>query len=423
MALAYSTLAGRALYADGAWYVLVHLLTPHRFNDYDPQRSFASYITQAPILFGQRFGVDSVAIYAALYSIGVFVIPALAMLVALFLSRRQPLLFAVNSMAIATFGFGANFINTESNLLFGLVLLSATIIALDRPAQILRGAVLPILAFALLRTYEGMLLIGPVLAAWAFVVASRSTLEWERFGLRLSGFLFVLGSIIGLGGFLAPRDPGNASSFLAHAVLFWRNPQIFLYLSALFAIPAMCVPRRNLRLVCIALVVIFGALFVTSILQLKGYYSYQVYHENRSFLVLLMPVLIAALFAAYWFRPNWIQNGPPEGSYAIMLLPLAFAIAGDIIGTNRWNAYVGAFCDVLQNESSPAERLAQLQRTGVMTAWRWTHPTMSVLLRDGGSSAMVINEPTAWEPFNPAAARAIPYRGLCSAPLVRRAGK
>ena len=85
-ALAYSTVAARVLYGDGALYVLFHLLTPHRFNDYDFQRTFASVISQAPILFGQRMGLDSVAAYAALYSFGIFVIPAMTMVTALFLA-------------------------------------------------------------------------------------------------------------------------------------------------------------------------------------------------------------------------------------------------------------------------------------------------------------------------------------------------
>ena len=134
LALTYSTLTGRVLYADGAFYVLVHLFTPNRFNDYDTQRSFASFISQAPILFGQRLGVDTASSYAALYSVGVFVFPAAAFLAALFLGRKQPLLFAANAVAIAVFGFGTNFINTEANLLFGLVWLAVTIMALDRAA-------------------------------------------------------------------------------------------------------------------------------------------------------------------------------------------------------------------------------------------------------------------------------------------------
>src|SRR5258708_10137351 len=166
-ALLYSSLSSRALYADGALYVLIHFQHPYQFDDYDSHRSFASFIAQSPLLAAQRFGAAGVASYAAMYSLGAFLFPALCMLTALFLSRGRPLLFAANLAAITVFGFGTNFINSEVNLLAGLVLLAGALIASEKSAPILRGFLLPGVAFALVRVYEGMLLGGPILAVWA----------------------------------------------------------------------------------------------------------------------------------------------------------------------------------------------------------------------------------------------------------------
>lgn len=135
VALAYSIATARVLYGDGAWFVLTHLLTPYRFNDYDFQRTFASVISQAPFLFGQRLGLDSVAAYIALYAFGIFVLPAV------------------------------------------------TILALHGSAPILRGLVLPTIAIALLRSYEGMLLVGPFLAMWATISAVQHEGRLESIGL------------------------------------------------------------------------------------------------------------------------------------------------------------------------------------------------------------------------------------------------
>lgn len=411
-------MAARVLYGDGAWYVLVHLLTRYRFNDYDFQRSFASYISQSPILFGQRLGLEPVAVYAALYSLGIFVFPALAMLAALFLSRRQPALFAANAVAIVVYGFGLNFINSEANLLFGLVWLAATIMALDRPAPILRGIVLPLISIALLRTYEGMLLVGPILAAWALVGAGRADSERERIGLALSALLLLLGAIIGFGGFLAPRDPGNAAGFLGSAFRYLGNPQGFLLLCALLVLPAIYLPRRPWRLACAVLSVICGVAFLAGMARLEGYYAFDVYYVNRSFLVLSLPVFVGLLFAAYYARPQWLARGSQE-AYAWVLIPVAFAVAGDMFGTFRWGTYVKEFCAVLDRDAAPAERLGVLMKSGVRTAWPWTHPTMSVLLRDRGSRSLVTNEPNQrFEPFDPALSPSIEYWGLCQAPLL-----
>jgi len=420
VAIAYSTATARVLYGDGSWSVLQHLLTPLRFNDYDVQRSFASFITQAPILFGQRIGVDSVFAYAALYSFGIFVIPAVAMVIALSLARQQPALFAANGLAILIYGFGANFINSEANLLFGFVWLAVTILALEGPAPILRSVVLPTLAFAMLRLYEGMLLVGPVLALWAIMATARIEAARDRIGLVLAALLFFLGATIGLGGFLAPRSPGNASNFLLNAFAYLRNPHAFLLMSGLAVIPGICLSGRWLRLACVATSAMFGLGFVAAITRLEGFYSFSVYYQNRSFMMFSLSVFVAALLVVEWRRPGWMRPDPGNTGHALLLVPFAFAVTGDAVGTYRWSAYVQAYCEVLDQDVSPLERLNVLQRSGARTAWTWTHPTMSVLLRDRGSKAMVVNEPGAfqWEPFDPADAVSIGYWGLCQAPLV-----
>jgi len=417
LALAYASLKGRVLYGDGAWYVLVHLLTPQRFNDYDFQRTFASVITQAPVLLGQRLGIERVSVYAALYSFGVFVVPAIAMMIGLWLSRRQPLLFAAIAAAIPIWGFGINFINSEANVMFGFAWLAASIIAMRGPAPLLRGLVLPALALALLRTYEGMLLAGPVLAAWATVAASRTRSEIERIGLVLSTLLFVVAAAIGFGGFVAPRDPNNALRFAESVFAYLRGPHCFLLLSVACALAAFAVPIPRARWIASAASAMFGIGFVVAILRLDGYYSFSVYYHNRTFIVLLLPAVLAALAAIDLWRSGWLAEGiEPYGAWpAIMLVPIAFAVAGDIAGTYRWQSFVASFCRVLEQDMPPDARLKALQASGARTGWAWTHPSMSMLLRSRGSSAMVVNQPGAssWEPFDPNWGRTIPYRGIC----------
>ncbi len=419
-ALAYSTATARVLYGDGAWFVLTHLLTPYRFNDYDFQRTFASVISQAPVLFGQRLGLDSVAAYTALYSFGIFVLPAVTMVIALVLARKQPVLFAMIGFAILVYGFGANFINTEANLFFGFVWLSVTILALYGSAPILRGLVLPAIAIALLRSYEGMLLVGPFLALWATISAVRHEGRLESIGLVFAALLYLLGATIGLGGFLSPRDPGNASSFLSTAFAYLEHPHLFLFLAGIAVIPGILLPSHRLRIVSATVSALLGLGFVLSITRLEGYYSFSLYYQNRSFMVLFLPSFVGLALAVYAYRPVWLRPDTDATGRALFLVPLAFAVAGDAVGTYRWSSYVQAFCSALEMPSTPLERLGMLKQSGARTAWAWTHPTLSVLLRDRGSQSMVVNEPGAsgFEPFVPTRAMSISYRGLCQAPLV-----
>ncbi len=432
-AFAYSVLTARVLFGDGASFLLKLLISPHNFLDYDTQRTYASLITQAPVLFGQRlelrFGTVSgdaalyasdVSGYAALYALGVFGIPALLMTLALFLARKQRLLFMAIGLAIVVYGFGVNFINSEANLFFGLVWLAVTILALNGTVPILRGLILPLIAIVLLRTYEGMLLVGPVLAFWSISAARKSSNHIEQIGFVIAAVLFVMGSVIALGGFLSPHLAYNASGFLANAFTYLKNPQFFLLLSGLAATLANFMPRRRWLLFSAAISALLGLGFVIMIVHLDGFYSYDVYYNNRSFLVLFLPVFVGSLLATYLLKPAWLLPGTEDSRYLIILIPFIFAVVGDGIGTYRWNTYTKLFCQVLDVDMSPQQRIDMLKNSGSRTAWRWTHPTMSVLLRDLGSKAMVVNEAGAsnWQPFEPEYAPVINYRGLCQSPLL-----
>jgi hypothetical protein len=420
IALAYAALAGRSLYGDGGWFVLVHLVTPFHFNDYDFQRSFASFVSQAPILLGQRLGLGGAADYAALYTVGAFAIPAAALWSALAVARRQPALFAAIAFAIAIYGFGTSFINTEANLLFGLVWLAVAILALEAPAPFLRGFALPAIGFALLRAYEGMLLVGPVLALWAMLSSLRPHSEGERIGLVVAALFFVLGAVIGFGGFLSPRDPANASSFIGSAFAFLGNPQCLLLIAAALGTAAACATARAMRIGCGVATALFGCAYVIAIARLQGFYGFDVYFRNRAFMVLCLPLFVGAILAVHRLRPSWLSARPAPSAYALAAMPIAFAIAADMVGTYRWVQYLRAFCDVIEHQASPLERLQALKASGARTAWPWTHPTLSVLLRERASTAMVVNEPGAfgWEPFAPDKAPAIAYQGVCQSPLL-----
>jgi hypothetical protein len=410
----------RSLYGDGGWYVLIHLLTPHQFNDYDFHRSFASFMTQAPLLLGQRLGAESVASYAALYSLGTFVFPAALFIYALYLAQHQGTLFSATSAAIIVFGFGVNFINSEVNLFFALVWLAVVMLSLQGVRPLLRGFALPIVAFTLTRVYEGMLLMGPLLALWALVAFNRTDNHQEKIGLSFAGILFVLGAATGLTGFLAPRDPSNASDFVATSLAYLRSPQVWLLLSVTSVLSAIRTAKKKRSVALILAGLLFAALFLLAIIDLDGYYSYSIYYYNRSFLVFLLPIAVAVLFVRYYRRAKPELGEGGGGRFSLILIPFAVAIGGDVLGTYRWHTYVDTFCRVLEADIPASSGVAVLKQSGAKTGWLWTHPALSVLLRDRGSRAMVRNEmPERWQPFDPAKAITLNYLGLCQAPLWR----
>jgi len=403
----------RSFYGDGAYVVLGLLRTPMEYNDYDFHRSFASYIGQTPVLFGERLGIVNVSAYGGLYSFAVNGIPLLAYVIGLALARNAPRLFTATALALAVFGFGANFTNSEGNLFMALAWLAGVVLALPGPRRFARGIALPALAFVLLRTYEGMVLAGPILAIWSYAKAARTDDADERIGLVPATLLFAIAGLIGFSGYVAPRDPGNAASFSSAMFLYLRNPQMWLLLAAVCVLVAVLVSQRafalGMALVAIALAVIFFA----SMLGQQDYYAYRIYYQNRAFLVLLLPVALAALAVADLYGRGCLARGVAPARMLALLVPFAAVVAVDLLGSVRWFAYMNTFCDVLARPGGASAGIAQLKASGAVTGWPWTHPSLSLLLRDHRSRAIVLNDTGKWQPFDSAQITLTAYRGAC----------
>lgn len=411
--LAASAAVCRSLYGDGAWVVLSELANPLHYNDYDFHRSFASYITQTPLLLGERMGMRNVTAYAALYTLGIEALPAALFVFALFIARGTPTLFAVTAGAIAVFGFGVNVVNSEANLLFALVWLSTVILALPGRRPVLRGYVLPLIALALLRVYEGMLLAGPVLAIQSFAMARRHRGSEEQPGLTIATLAFVVATLIGFSGFVAPRDAGNASNFQANVVTYLSDPQAFLLASALLSMASASIAQRRMRWLCLAASGAAACVFVGRMLDLHGYYAYRLYYFNRSFLVLLLPIFVGgALFATRHHAPFRGARDPRVALIAAVM-PFVAVVVVDLAGSVRWMSYMRTFCGVLDDPGTASQGIEHLRHSGTVMGTRWTHPALSVLLRRQGSHAMVQNDPGEFQPFDPGGSMKISYRGAC----------
>jgi hypothetical protein len=403
----------RSLYADGGYVVLGLLNKPMHYNDYDFHRSFASFIGQTPVFLGQRLGLVNISAYGGIYTFAVDGLPLLAYVAALVLARNIPRLFAASALALALFGFGANFTNSEGNLFLGLAWLAGVLLALPGRRHVARGIVLPALAFVLLRIYEGMLLAGPVLAAWAYMKAVRTDSVDEKIGLVLATLMFAIACLIGFSGYVAPRDPGNAANFASAFFAYLRNPQWWLLLATGCVVAVMLLASRVLALGAAVASIVLAAIFVGGMLGLRGYGAYRVYYDNRSFLVLLLPLALVGLATADLFGNRWLERSVAPARLLALLVPLVAVFAIDVLGSARWFAYVNTFCDVLAEPETASTGVARLRASGAMTGWGWTHPTLSILLRRSGTSTIVRDEPGNWQPFDPAEIELTGYRGVC----------
>jgi hypothetical protein len=388
----------RVLFADGA-YVLYELLTnPHRFVAIELGRGVALHVMESPVLLGELLSVLGIGAMARLLHLGIFGVPLALFICALWLVRRELVLFALTVSAFAVFSFSINFIDTETNFYFAVCWLAATILALPGVCPILRGTVLPLVAVLSISNHEGAIFSAPALAIWATLRAQRSPAAVEITGLGMAAVFFWIAAVIALVAGLAPRDMHNASGFLADVPAILMSPHRWLLLTAALAPCALLLRGHNLRLACLALAVASGILYVRAISRVAGYYGYYFYYSNRAALALLMVVALGIFALASRSQPAAAVIEHRRAGYLVALIPLVFAVTGDLIGSYRWNSYLTTFCEVLTANDDPQTRLQKLEASGNLTGWRWTHPTLSVLLRPPDSSAFVVNAPGGWEP-------------------------
>jgi hypothetical protein len=415
-ALIPAIMVHRVLYADGAYYLYLLLTTPNKFMAIYFGRVVSLHVMEAPVLLGELLSVNSISSMARLFHLGVFGVPAALFLAALWLVRRDVRLFAITASAFAVFSFCVSFLNTETNYYFAMCWLAATTLALpeDRPAM--RGALLPVLAALCISAHEAAVFSAPVLAIWSTMRAMRTDSSFETAGLSMAALLFWIAAGIALVAGLAPRDVENASGFLSSIPKLLNAPPRWLLATAILVPCATLFAGRNVRIALVAISIVSGLLYVRAIAHVAGYYGFSFYYANRAGLTILIVPALAILAWASRKQPGESGGKRRTSNYFLALVPLVFAVSGDLVGSFRWNNYVNAFCEVLAADMEPQARLKALEASGHATGWVWTHPTLSILLRARDSSAFVTNGPGRWEPPEVRAENRLNRPGICPDP-------
>ena len=179
------------LYSDAA-YFLTEIIARADFNSFDDQpRLFLVAATQVPILVALKLGVTDLKRLVPIYSFTLLAVPALFYSLALLHARHDENLLGWVVGAIAlVFLPSCLFSIGEYNMLYAAVVLAATYLASPRPLSALDDAFLLLTAVFLLRSYETMLFLGPLLAALAVRRVPSETLQSLEIWRQLSPRLF-----------------------------------------------------------------------------------------------------------------------------------------------------------------------------------------------------------------------------------------
>lgn len=172
--------AARGLHGDGAFYLL-SILTQEKFISDEAARQHVLALTQFPAVWAMHLGCQDLKLLIRVHSIGLILLPIAFWFFALALqngSNRFWLMLIAFSATYLSSGFHAN---GEYNLTYAMVALCASII-LKKSISNWLALVMLVAAFALIRSYEAMVYLGPLLILWLGYVGGMSgtTREWLR---------------------------------------------------------------------------------------------------------------------------------------------------------------------------------------------------------------------------------------------------
>ncbi len=282
----------KSLYADGAYFFL-KIITSGRFM-LMPARELAGIATQLPLLLGLHIGVVEIDALARLFGFGLIGVPILLWTYALYIHRHS-IFFWFFVLAFTWFYLLSGFFAIgEYNVAYALVAAAAAILLVPT-ITLGEGIVLCTVAFIGTRSYELMVVAGPLLALGCL---GRLRVDGSRIGVGarwLIGFsagLFVLGAVFALVSILNPRDSATfAGATRGPALLF--SSQI-LYVSSLTFLALVASLNRRPRWLGTFLVGI-GAVLATAYLADDALRVYP------SFSYSLRTALILPMFAGLFF--------------------------------------------------------------------------------------------------------------------------
>lgn len=247
------------LYSDAAYY-LTEILAKGGFDAFDdPQRLFMIAASQVPVVIALKLGLTDLKWLVPIYSFTLLAVPALFYSLALLHARHDEDLLGWVIGAIAlVFLPSCLFSIGEYNMPYAAVVLAATYLASPRALSAREDAVLLLTAVFLLRAYEMMLFLGPLLAALAIRRLPPETLQgaeaWRQRSPRLFYFA-VMAFPVGLAVCVYQARIGFPVAAIAAAIAM---------VAATRARPGLLSRRSGIVLIVVAALFLAGAVIAAS---------------------------------------------------------------------------------------------------------------------------------------------------------------
>jgi hypothetical protein len=397
----------RALFVDGGPTLVLMMHNGGYALFWDARQTLAA-VTQAPAALALKLGVTDSHLLARLLSVGLFFLPSAYYHASLWRARRDPALLGAVLLAMAVAFLPTSFfIVGEYNTVFAAVLFAAVMPATaDRPTV---GDSLPLIATALilLRSYETMLVFGPLVAGlvvWRLRRSGRRDIGSLMYGLAAVLFLasagFSLQSMYGW-----HNDPNHVHDTLAGIELFWTNLQFVLPLSALLivALAGLIVPRSLESLRPYLVPGFLLVLVALSPMLWLGDGTLRPYPKGHYHSRMVASLVMAAIMIAIWLyalRPAWAPRAlevlaRPANGRRLMLFGLAAYLAAmpaDIVLSELWRRSVVVFQATIARRPGliPVEETAFSREPYKHLIENWTLVSQSLAQRRSPSDGVIV---------------------------------
>lgn len=407
----FSIVSLHCLYADGS-YQLTEVLRSGGFVSIAKNRDCADFIFQFPVLLAIKLGVTDLYWLQLAFGVGCFLSWPVAMTLCWIMAPRH--------LWLAMLGCAVGYLNAafvsagEYNVAHAFFWPVLYALLFVRPLTPFAAGVLLLSSVILVRSYESMLFLGPLLACLAvWRTLGRMEKGWARGVLVLSGGVLGLAAVIAVNGVRHPQAPDNLGGFKQglQTMFLFPNWNLGWTLVWLGLIATACVERRLFsgRLLRIELPLLAGAVLVWGLWPLinPGALDTQIQYHYRAIQFLSCVALLLVGCALVRF-PEWFSARRNH----LVALGAALLLAqslGHISATWQWRGFVKEWRMVLKSHSGVIPFAATpfgRQPRGYQAMnfdWNWANPSLSVMLSPDGHVKSLILPPSlaGWHPFNP----------------------
>lgn len=363
-------------------------------------RDHVYFIGHTPVVVAIKLGIEDIRYLAYAYTFGVLAIPAFLYAWSLYKVKNNSFQLGAIMLIIAAVYQNINlFAVGEFVMAYALVTCALVILVSEEELTSFDYLALILIAIATIRSYQSLIFLGPVL--YVASIARMNDYKNNQLAIIIlisAAFCFAAAATIAWWSTMFPRDPNNFAN--AIKISDYVNNKQFIISSIIGALYFFLIIIWNNRILRVS--TIFAICCFAIILLMPSVWATPNFHYTIRVPAGVLLFGIAIILVIHRFVPNNIFRTQLFDNRIIIIpfILLCILSVPDVYHTLGWKQFLDEFKNEVNTHSGIIQD-AKIQSS--IYGWGWTYPTMSLLLRNSSSSAIVLNPQwhKGWQPFDP----------------------